>query len=203
MSETSGFMVNMEKTFDEDGWIIKSVLCGPGYKGGAINLPDRGFDGKPVVIVNLTSPINTHGQQYDLVIPDTVHSIAGGRRCSPIRELFMGKNVKTVWDYAFERTFADKVYWPNSCDTIPEGCFNYSNIKQFVAGDSLERISYNAFTNANIEILDLRNVLMGDELSIWPATWGVKEIIPPFYGKAQIVNDDWIMCDDGVIRKSY
>ena len=140
--------------------------------------------------------------KFDLVIPDTVKFIHTGsfRRWPAIRKLIVGKNVSYVGASVFKYNHIDEVYWPDENTYLDEDCFASTTIKRFIAGANLGKIDPSAFNDGIVEVFDFSNVLT-DTLEINPRRLGVKEIIPPFYGKLKFNSSGYKMSENGIWQR--
>lgn len=175
--------------------------------GGDIVIPEKDKNGEPISAIDMHNSIDSDSlTHFNLYIADSIEAISSASfndTRGVADNIYMGKNVKKVDIGAFYGTSAGTVYWPDDCAVVRRGVFSSAKIKRFVAGSSLRTIDTMAFWQGEIECLDFTNVIAGSKiLTDDPNIWGVKEIIPPFYGNMNIDADGWEMQDDGIIRWS-
>lgn len=169
-----------------------------------IVIPEKVKSGQPITVIDLHNTIDVSGgPNYNLHIPDSVETISGCsfNNCRPaLNKIYMGKGIKKIESNAFYGTSAEEVYWSDSCNTVPRGCFSKAVVKRFIAGSSLQSINPMAFSDGCVEVIDLTNTI-GSEMVLYPERWRSKEIIPPFYGTVDISDSNWDVESDGVIRR--
>lgn len=174
------------------------------FKGGGVKLPDKDDYGNPIETICLNNAFCV-ADIYDLYIPDSVAVIAGlsFTNGSPIRKLFMGKNVKRIERGCFSNISVEQVYWPDECESVDSYILANATIKKFIAGRSLRGIECKAFDKSRVEKMDLSNILYaGDNMTIWPDRWYVQEIILPYYSNVHIGGCGWkVDKESAIVRK--
>ena len=199
--EKDGVLFRLKEKCD---WtlIVTRVYVTTKFKGGEIVIPDNA-GGNPITEINTYGKIDTNGLEYDLIIPDSIKQIysASFTGCSPIRKLFIGKNVQLIGKHSFYKTSVDEVYWPDECCYVAANCFGMATVKRFVASNNLRYLDSLAFAGGNLETLDLTNVIGGEELMSWAGTRKIREIIPPFYGTATAELNGYQLDKDGVLKR--